>query len=227
VKTACEAAAAVMNATLEAAGYHRHARGQWRKRRKQREENNGMAKPKLDTQTLVKAKPAALAKAQDDGMRDLIARSRRDAAAADELLARLDERGTTQHFMETSAGMAACAEREWIKAVSGDDVLMIKCRERLMDEQRRELAGENPSPLEALLAQRVVLCDFQVQYLERIAILNRESISHSLYCDKRLDSAHKRHLSAIKALAQVRRLQLPTVQVNIGEKQVNVANAPA
>ncbi len=87
VKTACEAAAAVMDATLEAAGYHRHARGQWRKRRKrrkQREENNGMAKPKLDTQTLAKAKPAAkaqLAKAQDDGMRDLIARARRDAAA--------------------------------------------------------------------------------------------------------------------------------------------------
>jgi len=28
---------------------------------------------------------------------------------------------------------------------------------------------------------------------------------------------------AIKALAEVRRLQLPAVQVNIGEQQVNVA----
>ena len=42
---------------------------------------------------------------------------------------------------------------------------------------------------------------------------------------KRLDYLHRRHLSAIKTLAQVRRLQLPVLQFNFAEKQVNVATA--
>ncbi len=34
--------------------------------------------------------------------------------------------------------------------------------------------------------------------------------------------AHKRYLSAIKTLAQVQKLQLPSVQFNVAEKQVNI-----
>ena len=40
---------------------------------------------------------------------------------------------------------------------------------------------------------------------------------------KRIDQAERRYLRAIKALAEVRRIQLPAVRVNIREKQVNVA----
>jgi hypothetical protein len=40
---------------------------------------------------------------------------------------------------------------------------------------------------------------------------------------KRITMAHNRYLSAIRTLAQVRRLGVPAVQVNIGEQQVNVA----
>jgi hypothetical protein len=39
----------------------------------------------------------------------------------------------------------------------------------------------------------------------------------------RIDSAHRRFLSAIATLARVRRVALPALQVNIGENQVNVA----
>ena len=42
------------------------------------------------------------------------------------------------------------------------------------------------------------------------------------FYQRRIDRAQKRFLSAIKALALVRRLQLPAVQVNIGEKQMNI-----
>jgi hypothetical protein len=35
----------------------------------------------------------------------------------------------------------------------------------------------------------------------------------------------RRYLSAIKALAMVRKLALPVLQVNIGQSQVNVASA--
>jgi hypothetical protein len=40
---------------------------------------------------------------------------------------------------------------------------------------------------------------------------------------QRIERAQRRYLSAIKALVQVRMLVVPAVQVNIGEKQINVA----
>jgi hypothetical protein len=44
------------------------------------------------------------------------------------------------------------------------------------------------------------------------------------YYEHRVDRAQTRYLSAVKALAQVRRLQRPDrVQVNIGANQANVA----
>jgi hypothetical protein len=44
---------------------------------------------------------------------------------------------------------------------------------------------------------------------------------------KWLDRAHRRYLSALKTLATVRRLLVPAVQVNIADKQVNVASGAA
>lgn len=41
--------------------------------------------------------------------------------------------------------------------------------------------------------------------------------------ERRQDRIHRRFLSALKALAQVRRLLSPAVQVNIAREQVNVS----
>lgn len=43
---------------------------------------------------------------------------------------------------------------------------------------------------------------------------------------KCIDRAHRRYLSALKALAEVRKLNV-TVQLNIARKQVNVAGTAA
>ena len=93
---------------------------------------------------------------------------------------------------------------------------------------REELAGGvAPSPLEALLIERIVICWLHLQYHEAHYAANmsrKENILH-VQIGERMDKAQRRYLGAIKALAQVRRLALPSVQVNIGEKQVNVAAA--
>ena len=39
---------------------------------------------------------------------------------------------------------------------------------------------------------------------------------------KRLDRAHRRHLSAMRTLAQIRKIG-PAVQINIAEKQINTS----
>jgi hypothetical protein len=46
------------------------------------------------------------------------------------------------------------------------------------------------------------------------------SIAQSEYHQKRLDKAHKRYLSSIRTLAQIRKMG-PAVQINIAEKQIN------
>ncbi len=42
-----------------------------------------------------------------------------------------------------------------------------------------------------------------------------------------MDATHRRFLSAVKALALVRKLALPALQVNIARRQVNVVTPAA
>ncbi len=95
---------------------------------------------------------------------------------------------------------------------------------RKLEGMRTELAGPDPTPLERLLANRVAMCWLQLQIAD--AQYNREGImlTKADYEHRMIDRAHNRYLSAIHALATVRKLQLPAVQVNIGEKQVNIGS---
>jgi hypothetical protein len=93
-----------------------------------------------------------------------------------------------------------------------------------LESMREEVAGSSPSPLERLLAERVVACWLQVQLFEGLYVQNigNLTLKQADYYQKRLDRAHRRHLSAIKTLAQIRKLG-PAVQINIAEKQINTA----
>jgi hypothetical protein len=53
------------------------------------------------------------------------------------------------------------------------------------------------------------------------------TIPQADYRLRRIDSVHKRFPSAVVTLARVRRLALPTLRVNIGTNQVNVAQPGA
>ena len=88
---------------------------------------------------------------------------------------------------------------------------------------REEIAGDNPSPLEQLLAERIVLTWLQIQLFEDLyasGMSKSMTIAQGNYRQKMIDQAHRRHLSAIRTLAQIRKLG-PAVQINIAEKQVN------
>src|SRR5205085_2151017 len=98
---------------------------------------------------------------------------------------------------------------------------------RKLELLRAELAGPNPTPLERLLVERVVACWLQVQDADvRYAqAMKQATMAWSEFHQRRMDRAHRRYLSALKTLAQVRKLALPVLQVNIARKQVNVAGA--
>jgi hypothetical protein len=98
-----------------------------------------------------------------------------------------------------------------------------------LKNMREDLAGANPSPLEQLGAERVASCWLQLHYAE--LLYNQElpnlTLEQDTHHQKRLDRLHRRYLSAMRSLAQVRKLLKPKVaQINIGEKQqINTGGA--
>jgi hypothetical protein len=100
------------------------------------------------------------------------------------------------------------------------EVLRRKCK-----AMRQELAGAEPSLLENLLAERIVICWLHLHYAEAIYAQHMDDLTlkQAEFHQQRITKAHSRYLSAIRTLAQVRRLEVPAVQVNIGDQQINVA----
>jgi hypothetical protein len=117
------------------------------------------------------------------------------------------------------------------RTASGGNPLVheaIKERARLM---ALELAGENPTPLEMLLADRVASLWVLVELQEALnaAWYQRDEIGQTstafmLQMVRLQESANRRYLQAIKTLAQVQRLRGPQrLQVNIGGQHLNVS----
>ena len=99
---------------------------------------------------------------------------------------------------------------------------LIRCQ---LEAMREQIAGNNSPPLERLLSERVVLTWLELQLFEALYAKNmpKLTIAQAEHHQKRLDRAHRRHLSAIGALAQIRKLLKGTAitQINIADKQIN------
>jgi hypothetical protein len=118
------------------------------------------------------------------------------------------------------------AERSIIKSFAGGDggLVVREALPRTLEAFRAELGGESPSALERLLVERIAATWLQVHYFETLYAQNMDemTIPQSEFHQKRIDRAHRRHLSAIKTLVQIRKMG-PAVQINIAEKQINTA----
>jgi hypothetical protein len=96
--------------------------------------------------------------------------------------------------------------------------------EKEIERKRSEVAGEDPSPLERLLAERVVLCwvaasHADAEYTRKLK--EGMSFREGEYYSKRCEQTNRQLLKAIESLARVRRLLTP-MQINIGQNQINV-----
>jgi hypothetical protein len=99
---------------------------------------------------------------------------------------------------------------------------LMRCQ---LEAMKAEIAGNEHSPLERLLSERVVVTWLEVQFFEALYVRNMRnlSITQAEHHQRRLDRAQRRHLSAIRALAQIRKLLKGTTmtQINIADKQIN------
>jgi hypothetical protein len=111
-----------------------------------------------------------------------------------------------------------------IKTASANDVLMEEALGARVELMRTEVAGPDPSPLEALIAERVCSLWLLIELLEllvsaQLSDANKEKrvpMSYLRDVWRWQESASRRYLAALKTLAQVRKLQsnTPDIQYN-------------
>jgi hypothetical protein len=115
-------------------------------------------------------------------------------------------------------------ENALIERIAGEkDLVFREGLFRRVAALKAELAGPSPTPLESLLVERIAASWLAVSYAEAISSQAKDaSRDWADYYQRRLDRAHGRYLAAIRSLAVVRRLQVPAIQLNVAERQVNV-----
>jgi len=152
-----------------------------------------------------------------EGRREIMRRAQEgDAAVVPALRTMLreddDELLDAGHLARMALARAASKE---------GDLLTREIYIRQMEKDAEELAGPNPSPLEKVLAEKVAISRFRCYYYESLSVLQlgQGTLQIDDHRHKRLARANRDFLAACKALAQVRKLELPFVQLNVAEKQ--------
>lgn len=207
---------ALLRQMLRRAGYHRHhGGGEWRKRRQTQDMTS---KDMAIQEQAIRA--ARVPETQDERSEFLSRALGGDQAAVPMALAIL-RRYPKELILNVSSPRQALVEL-WATGPMPRQLIANEYDARLA-----AVAGPDATPLELVLVERVVVSQMQVSKFEREYTRNIENTigtSMADFMERRLDRAHKRLLSAVKTLAQVRRLQVPlAVQINVAEKQINIA----
>jgi len=105
-----------------------------------------------------------------------------------------------------------------ISALGGGDALVREALSVTVESMRDALGYQEAPALERGLIERVVTCWLRVE--------QEVVIAHADWWERRMTAAHGRYLRAVESLARVRRLTRPSaLQINVGDRQVNVAGA--
>ena len=178
---------------LEAAGYRRHKRGEWRRNR------------------MVKRAELATIGAEQLPVR----------AEACRALDRNPEQA------RVGGGLAGHVIDATLKAAGMTDPLLAEATRRRVDQVRRDLAGPDPSPAEAILAQRAAVCWLTVYLADwAVASAGEAPIRNLDHLQRRADAANRRFLASMRTLAVVRKLAVPGLQVNIDARSVRLGSSP-
>jgi hypothetical protein len=145
---------------LLAAGFHRHDRGEWRKKRA------------MTAQTPTKVPPAPIpAQPPKELSSDLwkILKHLADRAQRGDASALLEIRQTLDahpQVWKTAGDWSVHAREVWVKLASGGDAVLAESTRRRLDALQEELSRPFQDPLERLLVERLVITLLQLQYAD-------------------------------------------------------------
>jgi hypothetical protein len=153
---------------------------------------------------------------------------RGDEAASESLIATYRER---PEYMDRLSALAPAAERAWLDLLApqgvGTAALTRQVAEREVDRLKDDLAAGGTDPLERLLIERIATAWVAVQYAEKLLAdglaTNGIAWAQIEHRGRHAERMGRAFLRASEALARVRRLRLGAVQINLADKQINVA----
>jgi hypothetical protein len=152
-----------------------------------------------------------------EGIRNLLRRAQgNDLSCLTELRALLDSR---PDLWKQVGDLGSHAEMATLRLVAGGNLHLFEAVQRKLSELKAQLAGEAPSALEQLIVDRIGVCWLQTHHLDLQATSASGSAltPQGVWAQKKLDSAQRRYLLAVKQLALVRKLlrpDLPSINVN-------------
>jgi len=139
-------------------------------------------------------------------------------------------RESSPEIVARSSDFARTGQRILAETIAAGEPLMEVALVARLELMHAEVAGENPTPLEVLLTERIVSAWLVVEVLESLMNAQlkrgkdvpRAPTSYLKFITGWLESANRRYLSSIRELARVRKLQnnSPGVQFNT---QINLA----
>jgi len=154
---------------------------------------------------------------------------RGDEAAAETLIATYRER---PEYLERLSAAASAAEHAWLDVLTprgkGKAALTRHIAEHEVERLKERLAAGSTDPLEGLLIARIASAWLAMQYADTHLAHGLEAGGMSWaqieYRARHAERMSRNFLRATEALARVRRLRAGAVQVNIADKQINVAH---
>ena len=136
---------------------------------------------------------------------ELIDRAKQGDASVLPDLRKLLDRDPT--IWKQAADLGHHVEESWINMIAGTDLTLAESLRRKLAEMKVELSGDNPSPLERLLIERIGICWLTATYADNVYAESTEcSLPQARFLVQRQQVNHERLVSATKALAQVRNL---------------------
>ena len=192
----------VIATALELSGWHL-VRRQWRKQR-------GATVGTLATVeqlTWVSPELAALAGDLDPDIREKADKGDRAAMKA------VDDYFANPAALALWGDLGRYVFKKWVAKLSGDSEVVKLAITRFASDLRTRLAGPNPSALDTLLAERVVLAWMNVHWaeLQYAGQTGEQTYQAAEFQMKRVDLANRLLLSACRALAKVKKSKLPDV----------------
>jgi hypothetical protein len=112
-------------------------------------------------------------------------------------------------FWRRLGDLAGHAEAAWLELISRGETHVRESIRRESGRLREELLGNTATPVERLMVDQIVVLQLEVQYLQiRAADVSGGTTGQVSLVLKRLESAQRRYLAAIKTLTLVRKLAL-------------------
>ena len=166
-----------------------------------------------------------------DGMAILSRAIEGDEACREKLIGLMRDPEVGSTVVDFFGNLPRYAELATVAEVAGEGPqgpLVNKAVREKLSSLRAELAGPDPTAIERLLAERAAYCWLVLwKYEHHLANAKDLPSGREEFHHRRIAAAHRRYLSSLRTLAQVRKLAVPDVRVTIGPNPVNVAAASA